>query len=97
MEHKQIGVFSQDVINLLDLDIRAGTPIYIGQTNIEHIKKRHPYDYDVYFNKIEDIRVAIRVTPNGIPFLKSLHLLSSYNAERYINRGTLKKLDKKLK
>lgn len=126
MEHTQIGIFSQDVINLLNLDIKAGTPIYIGQSNIEHIKKRHPYEYDVYYNKIEDIiafpdyvgqnpsdksisfvklfqlgseyiRVAIRVTPNGTPFVKSLHLLSSYNAERYINHGTLKKLDKKLK
>ena len=55
MEHRQIGYFSQDVIDLLKLNTPSGTPIYIGQTNIEHIKKRHPYEYDAYYNKIEDI------------------------------------------
>ncbi len=110
-------------VNLLKLDVTAGTPIYIGESNIEHIKNRHPYEYEIYFSDIEEIlahpdyvgqnpsdksisyvkiyqygdeyiRVAVRITPNGIPFVKSLHLLSTCNAERYIERGTLKKIDK---
>lgn len=101
----------------------AGTPIYIGESNIEHIKARHPYEFEQYFSNIKEIisepdyvghnpkdksiayvkiyqlgtehvRVAVRITPKGTAFAKSLHLLSTCNAERYIKHGTLKKLDK---
>lgn len=119
-----IGRFSQSVLDVLNLDnIKAGTPIYIGETNIEHMKNRHPYEYDKYFPDIceiiadpdyvgvnpkddsicfvreykiasEYVRVAVRVTSGGTYFAKSLHSLSTCNAERYIERGTLKKLDK---
>ena len=120
---KQIGSFSEHVIEKLELDIPAGTPIYIADSNIEHIKNRHPYEYDKYFNDIETIiespdyvginpkdksiafvkeyfvdsefiRVAVRITSNQNSYAKTLHLLSSYNAERYIQKGTLIKLDK---
>ena len=121
MEKQKIGSFSQKVIELLQLDITAGTPIYIGPSNIEHIKSRHPYEYEKYFPYISDIisapsyvgknpsdesitfvkffqigeeyvRVAVRVTTNGTAFAKTLHLLSTVNAERYIGKGTLKTL-----
>lgn len=121
MEKQKIGSFSQEVIELLELNIIAGTPIYIGPSNIEHIKSRHPYEYEKYFPYISDIisapsyvgrnpadqsitfvkffqtgeeyvRVAVRVTTNGTAFAKTLHLLSTVNAERYIEKGTLKTL-----
>lgn len=121
MEKQKIGSFSQEVIEVLQLDIAAGTPIYIGSSNIEHIKSRHPYEYEKYFPHISDIistpsyvgknpsdgsitfvkfyqtgeeyvRVAVRVTTNGTAFAKTLHLLSTVNAERYIEKGTLKNL-----
>lgn len=123
MKPEIVGHFSQEVIDLLGLDIDAGTPIYIGETNIEHIRSRHSYEYEKHFHNLEDIienpdyvgtnpkdgsigyvklykigseyiRVAVRITPKGTAFVKSLHLLSTCNAERYIERGTLKKLDK---
>ena len=101
MPRKKIGVFSQE----------------------EHIKSRHPYEYEKYFCDIEDIirvpdyigknphdasilfvrlyevcgeyiRVAVKITPYGNCYAKTLHLLSTCNAERYIEKGTLKKLDK---
>lgn len=119
-----IGYISQEVICVLGLsDISPGTPILLGESNIEHIRKRHPYEYDKYFPDIQEIlaspdyvgispsdnslayvkeylvaseyvKVAVRVTARGQFFAKSLHSLSTYNAERYIERGTLKKLDK---
>lgn len=121
MEKQKVGSFSQEVIELLELNITAGTPIYIGPSNIEHIKSRHPYEYEKYFPHIGDIivapsyvgknpsdgsitfvkfyqtgeeyvRVAVRVTMNGTAFAKTLHLLSTANAERYIEKGTLKTL-----
>ena len=123
---RKIGYFTEEIINLLSLDLDANTPIYIGDTNIEHIKKRHMYEYDKYFDKIDDIisepdyvgrnkkdgsvsfvkeykiseeyiRVAVRITTNKKCFAKTLHLLSTCNAERYIEKGTLKKLDKNQK
>lgn len=119
MDKQKIGSFSQKVIELLQLDITVGTPIYIGSSNVEHIKSRHPYEYDKYFPYISDIistpdyvgrnpsdksisfvkfyqmgeeyvRVAVRVTTNGTAFAKTLHLLSTANAEKYIEKGTLK-------
>ena len=121
VEKQKIGSFSREVIELLQLDIPAGTPIYIGSNNIEHIKSRHAYEYEKYFPYISNIisapnyvgknpsdesitfvkffqtgkeyvRVAVRVTTNGTAFAKTLHLLSTVNAERYIEKGTLKTL-----
>lgn len=121
LKKQKIGSFSQEVIELLELDIDTGAPIYIGSSNIEHIKNRHPYEYEKYFPYISDIisnpnyvgknpsdesityvkfyqtgeeyvRVAVRVTMNGTAFAKTLHLLSTVNAERYIEKGTLKTL-----
>ena len=123
---RTIGYFTEEIINLLSLDLDANTPIYIVDTNIEHIKKRHIYEYDKYFDKIEEIisepdyvgknkkdgsisfvkeykisdeyiRVAVRITTNKKCFAKTLHLLSTCHAERYIQKGTLKKLDKNQK
>ena len=120
---KTVGYFSENVIDLLNLDIEHGTPILMGESNIEHIRKRHPYEYDKYFNNIQEIlrypdyvglnpkdksisfvkeyqiasefiRVAVRVTSNKKCYAKTLHLLSTCNAERYIEKGTLIKLDK---
>ena len=123
MSQKKIGEFTQKIIDILGLNIHCGTPIYIGNSNIEHIKSRHPYEYEKYFCDIEDIirspdyigqnphdssilfvrlyeicgeyiRVAVKIGPHGNYYAKTLHLLSTCNAERYIEKGTLKKLDK---
>ena len=120
---KEIGQFSPEITKLLNLNIAENTPILIGDSNIEHIKNRHPYEYDKYFHRIDEIikepdyvginpkdnsigfvklfkinseyvRVAVKVIASGKCYCKTLHLLSTYNAERYIERGTLKKLDK---
>lgn len=122
---KQVGTITQPVISLLQLNIQPNRPIMIGSSNIQHIKNRHPYEFDKYYDKIteilskpdfvginpknnsiqfvklfkvnsEYIRVAVKISNNQNYFVKSMHLLSTYNAERYINKGTLKKLDNAL-
>ena len=122
---EQIGHFSKEIIDLLgSTSIREGSPIYLGESNITHIKNRHPYEYDKYFNNIRDIinkpdyvginpkngsigfvkeyridseyiRVAVRCTGKGIFYILSLHLLSTFNVENYIQNGTLKCLTPK--
>lgn len=117
-----IGCISQSVIKILNLKIQPNTPVYIGESNIEHIKSRHPYEYDKYYRDIgliinspdyvginpkdssilfvklyetdaEYIRVAVKITSKGKLFAKTLHSLSTCNTERYLKKGTLKKLD----
>ncbi|MCI8532540.1 MAG: transposase [Lachnospiraceae bacterium] len=119
---KPVAYISERVVNMLHLPISPGTPVFIGESNIEHIKKRHPYEYEKYMPDIgsiinfpdyigqspkdasilfvklyqvhnEYIRVAVRITSSGRCYAKTLHLLSTCNAERYIEKGTLKKLD----
>ena len=117
-----IGYISQAVIKTLDLKISPNTPVFIGESNIEHIKSRHPYEYEQYYQDIgliinspdyvglnpkddsilfvklykvngEFIRVAVKITSGGKCFAKTLHSLSTCNAERYIEKGTLKRFD----
>ncbi|MDD3403707.1 MAG: transposase [Hespellia sp.] len=52
---KKIGYFSQNVIDLLGLDIQPGTSIYIADTNITHMKMSHPSDFEKYGGDIEQI------------------------------------------
>lgn len=117
-----IGYISQAVIKTLNLKISPNTPVFIGESNIEHIKNRHPYEYDKYYRDVgiiinsldyvglspkdgsilfvklykingEYIRVAVKITSGGKCYAKTLYLLSTCNAERYLEKGTLKKLD----
>ena len=117
MPRRKIGEFSQKLIDVLGLKISAGTPIYIGDSNIEHIKFRHPYEYEQYFCDIENIikfpdyigqnphdhsvlfvrlyemrkeyiRIAVKINLCGNCYAKTLHLLSTCNAGRYIEKGT---------
>lgn len=119
---KIIGYISQAVVDTLNLCMKPNTPVFIGDSNIEHIKSRHPYEYDKYYSDIgsiinspdyvginpkdasilfvrlyevngEYIRVAVKVTSSGKCYAKTLHSLSTYNAERYLEKGTLKRLD----
>ena len=65
-------------------------PSYVG---------KNPSDESITFVKFyqtgeEYVRVAVRETTNGTAFAKTLHLLSTANAERYIEKGTLKILTK---
>lgn len=118
---KPIAYISQEIIDTLNLNLSPNTPVYIGKNNIEHIKNRHPYKFDKYYQDIstiinnpdyvglnpkdnsllmvklyqlnnEYIRVAVKVTSKKICYAKTLHLLSSCNAERYLEKGTLKSL-----
>lgn len=52
---QKIGTFEKHIIELLELDIVPGTPIFIGESNVSHIKSRHPYEFDKYLPDIEHI------------------------------------------
>ena len=52
---KQVGVISAKVIQILNLDVVPGTPIYLSSTNIAHMESKHDNDYRQYGDLIEDI------------------------------------------
>ena len=58
----------------------------------------NPKDNSIQFIKEfiinkEYVRVAVKISSARNYYIRTLHLLSTSNAERYIQKGTLKKLD----
>jgi hypothetical protein len=55
MKPEKVGEINEVVISILNLSVDPGTPILLGGTNLEHMKKRHPKDFDKYKGKIAEI------------------------------------------
>lgn len=55
MSRKQIGVINDTVITILSLSLDSNTPIYIGETNIDHMKDEHPEVFEKYGDKKAEI------------------------------------------
>ena len=80
---RQVGQFTQAVIDALHLPVLVGTPIMLGETNIDHRKKRHPADYDKYGCDIESILstpdyVGQNPTDSSIEYVKEYHIDDKY-------------------
>jgi len=88
-----IGVLTQQVIDILELDFEAETPIYIGELNIEHMERNHPKDYKKYGRKIgrilaEPDYVGLNDKDESIEYIKSFGLFIKV-AVRVSNSGAL--------
>lgn len=46
--NRQIGIVNKQVIKLLNLELYEEIPIYVGDNNIEHMKKEHYDDFERY-------------------------------------------------
>ena len=87
-----IGYISQAVIDTLDLCIKPNTPVFIGDANIEHIKNRHPYEYDKYYDDISTIinspdYVGINPKDASILFVRLYEICSHADARWNLPRG----------
>lgn len=83
MPRKKIGEFSKKIIETLELNIPVGTPIYITDSNIEHMKSSHPKDFDKYGSDIGIIiaspdYVGQNPKDNSIEFTKEYLLNGDY-------------------
>lgn len=123
MAIQKVGTVSGRVIELLGLDIKADTPIFLGDSNIEHMKSRHLDDFlkygadiSIIINeadyvginkndnsieyvkeyKIDDefVKVAVRVSKGNVFYARSIYVLNKNRVKNYINKNTLKRLDK---
>lgn len=53
-----VGTLSARVVELLGLSMRAGQAIMLGQSNIAHMKSKHPADYEKFGQYIPQILAA---------------------------------------
>lgn len=55
MKPEKVGEIDEIVIRLLNLSLKPNKPIFIGEQNLQHIKDRHPEDFEKYGEKISEI------------------------------------------
>ena len=80
---KKIGVFSAQIIEILELNIPAGAPIYIADSNIEHMKTFHPDDFAQYGSELSNIianpdYVGKNAKDDSIEFTKEYYINGEY-------------------
>ncbi|MCL1823187.1 MAG: PBECR2 nuclease fold domain-containing protein [Oscillospiraceae bacterium] len=62
----EIGIIKREIINALNLPVTPETPIYIGKTNINHMRIKHPdtfIKYNEYIPMILDNPDYIGINP----------------------------------
>ncbi len=59
----RVGTLSRQVISALNLPIKNETPIYLGETNIDHMKRRHPAEQAPPGGKVRCNRFRHTVRP----------------------------------
>lgn len=72
---KQIGIINKNIIDTLHLEIPENSPILLGETNIKHMKKSHPDDYNKYKDEISNILrtpdyVGVNPKDNSLEYVK---------------------------
>ena len=77
------GEITEAVINALGLSIAPCTPIYIGQSNIDHMKKKHPVEYIKYGSYIPEVikapdYVGVNPKDKSIEYVKDFPIDNDY-------------------
>ena len=92
---QKIGTIDKKIIDLLALDVPEGSPILIGDSNIQHMKASHPKDYNKYGGRIEEIinapdYVAINKKDDSLEYVKEFMADNEYVkvAVRVSTKGT---------
>ena len=94
--NKLIGKVNKRVIQLLGLDYKDELPIILGDSNIEHMKRQHPLDYEKYGKDIKNIidnptYVALNPNQGSIEYIKEYKINNDFVlvAVRISNNGTM--------
>ncbi|WP_312814842.1 PBECR2 nuclease fold domain-containing protein [Sedimentibacter sp.] len=75
---KQVGRIHRDVLKILNIDIKVDTPIYLGESNINHMKNKHLDVYEKYKDNIEEILsepdyIGLNNSNNSIEYVKEFN------------------------
>lgn len=94
--NKLIGKVNKRVIQLLGLNYKEELPIILGDSNIEHMKRQHPLDYEKYGKDIKNIidnptYVALNPNQGSIEYIKEYKINNDFVlvAVRISNNGTM--------
>ena len=95
MSKRTVGYVNKTVIELLNLSTTINSSIYIGDTNIDHMKSKHPKDYEKYGKYIQYILacpdyVGQNPTDGSIEYVKQFVIDNKYVkvAVRVTTNGT---------
>lgn len=55
IDREVVGRVSKKVIDTFGLDLIEGQEIYCGESNINHMKEKHPEHFKIYGDKIKEI------------------------------------------
>lgn len=84
MGARKVGVVTEKIIKLLSLEnINIDAPIYLGDSNIEHMKSKHPDDFLKYGSDISNIicnadYVGVNNKDNSIEYVKEYIIDNEY-------------------
>ncbi len=93
--NKKIGKVNKKVIKILNLNYTKEEPIFIGDRNINHIKREHPEDFKKYGKDIENIiknPTYVARSPKGsIEYIKEYKIDNEFVllAVRVSNKGVM--------
>lgn len=94
--NRKIGMVTKKVIKLLDLGYKKEIPIYIGEDNINHMKREHIEAFTMYSSDIEDIinnptYVAKNPKQGSIEYIKEYQINDEFVlvAVRATNNGRM--------
>ncbi|MEA4882955.1 MAG: PBECR2 nuclease fold domain-containing protein [Clostridia bacterium] len=88
-----VGNLSQEVISRLGLHYGSG-PIYIGPSNVEHIRCKHPVEFVKHLQDIPDIienpdYIAVHPRQGGVEFVRMFEENGVMVSVRPSAKGTL--------
>lgn len=83
MGARRVGALVQRVIQLLELNLKEGQDILLGESNIAHMMSRHPEDYIRYHEYIPLILeqpdyLALNAKDNSIEYVKEFMVDGAY-------------------
>jgi hypothetical protein len=78
MKPEKVGEIKGIVISVLSLSLDPDTPIFLGETNLEHMKSEHPADFEKYGGKLAEILanpdyVAKHPNKDSIEYIKKFY------------------------
>lgn len=50
-----VGELDKFIVDTFKLDFVENQPIYIGESNLQHMKTKHPKDFEIFGSKIKEI------------------------------------------
>ena len=77
MKTRLVGHIDAETIQLLHLDIKENTPIFLGESNYKHLQTSHPDAFTKYFRYLEKILaepdyVNLNPRDNSIKYIKQI-------------------------